>query len=52
MVWNNAHKSYEFDRIRTKDLQDFDKRMRESFSILDCILDQNKVKQSGLKKKI
>jgi hypothetical protein len=35
MVWNNAHKSSGFDRIYTKDLHDFDKRMQNSFSILD-----------------
>jgi hypothetical protein len=42
MVWNNALKSYGSDGICTKDLSDFDEPMRESFSILDCILDQNK----------
>ncbi len=44
MVWNNDYESSEFDRMYAKDLQDFDKRMQNSFSILDCILDQNKAK--------
>ncbi len=52
MVWNNAHKISGFGTIYTKDLHDFNEHLRESFSILDCILDQNKAKQTGLKKKI
>ena len=57
MVWNNAHKSSRFNRIYSKDSHDFgkrmrdnfDKRMRNNFSILDCVLDENKAKQSVLK---
>ncbi len=44
MVWNNTHKSRGFDRIYTEDLFDINKRMQNSFSILDCILDENKAK--------
>ncbi len=46
MVWNNTHKSRGFNRIYIEDLFDFDKRMQNSFSILDCILDENKAKMN------
>jgi hypothetical protein len=46
VVWNNSHKSRGFDRIHTEDLQDFDERLRHSFSNLDCIFDENKAKMN------